>query len=583
MNNTFYTGGQFNRNTFLRVFYTGNVLNVNKVVEYMAYGVKRGIEMFNIPLPKNNETIENLILNFEPSVYQETLQYLYLRRQNPESINETVLTFVDFQIERIVNALKNTFVKIPDSTRVINIRNKESKPAWFIIKYPKLGTSNNNVKFEEIDIPGMAEPLSDSVTWKLRWEQNITPNILPSAITQTIRGRTNSITQQRVGKYCNSQTFQQQNPWCGKSRSFKYNEYYNSSTNQSTITKSGKSGLGVTELAKLLFETPPEKKRRRYYLDLKRNGDYGQIFSCRYLIENDPNNYKAIMHPGSRELAERILKNEVDSQKLINLMNKGSFFFMNATFCSFDRPAAKFAQLMRIPLLYEKPVDKKCYFQVVAKHEDIRNLITQSTTKSVSNLTGKDIMNIVNFKYIEEGGALPGPNRYPMWYQLMCIIDTAHDFRGRRLPQTKMTPFQQRTAIKNLMAGLYVSGTTVTQITTQYGTYSMPDLIKVIFDRITDVEEAASDDLVKFSNIYSRSAIPPLGSYFTESFGASFNMQGNETTSNLINRRNGVTTLDDLLARINSCIVLDATSRKLPLNLRKRISFLSAKFIDPGT
>lgn len=547
----------------------------DKITTYIKSGVRNGLQNFRQRVQLSDE----IISSFENYIINETLEELKTFK------NGNTLTYINYQIERIINAIKNAFVDIPGSSplRVINKTKTESKPPWFIIKYPKTGIVSGII-FEEIDIPGMAEPLSDSVTWKLRWEKDISMDTLPSATTQTVKQRTNSITQQRVGKYCNRQTFKNQNPWCERKKTFKYNETYNPSTNQSVITKSGKSGLGVLELSKLLFSISDKKKRRRYYLDLKRNGDYGQIFSCRYLMEDDPMYFKAIMHPGSRKLAEFLLKDDGSINDLRNLMNNGSFFFMNATFCSFDRPAAKLAQLMRIPLLYEKPLDKRCYFQVVANYQDIAKLRTQTTTKPlVSSLTGKDIINVINYLYIQEGGKLPEEKVYPMWYQLMCIIDTAHDFRGPRLPKSATNPKGPRTAIKDLMAGLYKTGGIIQTITTPYGTYNIPDLITVIFNKITDIEEAASDDLIRFSRMYSTNPIPPPGQRFPTSCGASFNMEGNETISTLNNPRNGVTTLDDILARINSCIVLDATRRKLPQNLTKRISFLSAKFIDPGT
>ena len=548
---------------------------MNKVAGYIRAGVRNGLQNFRQRVPLSDD----IISSFENYIIEETLEDLKTFK------NGNTLPYINYQIERIVNAIKNSFVEIPGSSplRIINKTKTQSKPPWFIIKYPKTGIVSD-VIFQEIDIPGMAEPLSDSVTWKLRWEKDISMDTLPSATTQTVKQRTNSITQQKVGKYCNSQTFKSQNPWCEKKKTFKYNETYNPSTNQSVIIKSGKSGLGVLELSKLLFSISDQKKRRRYYLDLKRNGDYGQIFSCRYLMEDDPQFYKAIMHPGSRKLGEFLLKGEGSINDLRNIMNNGSFFFMNATFCSFDRPAAKLAQLMRIPVLYEKTLDKRCYFQVVMNYQDIGGLTTQPTTKPlVSSLTGSDIINIVNYLYIQSNGALPRQNYYPMWYQLMCIIDTAHDFRGPRLPKSATNPRGPRTAIKDLMAGLYTSGGTIQTITTPYGRYNIPDLITVIFNKISDIEEAGSNDLVRFSRMYSTAPIPPPGQRFPTSCGASFAMQGNETTSTLNNPRNSVTTLDDLLARINSCIVLDATRRKLPQNLTKRVSFLSAKFIDPGT
>ena len=548
----------------------------NNIFQYMKTNINK--KLVNLKLPLSDTVIDSYIKN----LYTETVQHL----QNTTKTQEQKQAFINYQIKRLVQGIKTTFVSIPNSSRFINKKTIDEKPPWFIIKYPKRGITSD-VIFEEIYIPGMAEPLSNPLTWKLNWIKN-DAYTLPSAISSTTSERNNSVIRQSVGKFCNNQRFFNLNPWCNKTRSFKYTENFNQVKNQSKIIKSGTSGLGVLELSKLLFSTPTIKKRRRYYLDLKRNGDYGQIFSCRYLLEDDSNYFKAILHPGSLKFGEYLLKTQnLDLNSIRNVMKRSSYFFMNATFCSFDRPASKLAQLIRIPLIYEKPSQYKCYFQVVVNYDDIRSLLPRSGPLSsyrVYSLTGRQIMDIVNYKYIEEKGVLPGPNVYPMWYQLLCIIDTAHDFRGPRLPTNARNPKGPRTAIKNLMSGLYVSGINVTSITTPYGTYTMPDLIKVIFDRISDIEEAASEDIIKFSSIASNQPVPQPGTKFTSSFGASFATEKGKNRSYLNgSSRNGVATIDDLLARINSCIVLDAIRRELPKDLTKRIAFLSAKFIDPGT
>jgi hypothetical protein len=171
----------------------------------------------------------------------------------------------------------------------------------------------------------------------------------------------------------------------------------------------------------------------------------------------------------------------------------------------------------------------------------------------------------------------------------MCVIDTAHDFVIDRLgggSGAKTIVIN----VKDLLKGLYTNNNI--EVPSPYGrTFPMTDLIETIFSTqfgklvIKNIEVAASNDIEIFVNAVSAGTIPALGQKFTTSFGASLTAgAANNTLNQPYTNINGTRiTLDGLLARFNSCIVLDSTQRKLPPQVLKRISLLAAKYTDPGS
>ena len=517
------------------------------------------------------------------------------------SFNNNPDTYIRSLFETLAKNIQKRFFVAGARTYNKNMYKNAQKHPWFIIKYPKTPPSGPfnmfpQLQFHEIDVPGLAlPPMSDPVSWKIGWNKTFNGTTY-GYLRMNKNQKNNSVLQELVGKFCNSDSFASANPWCSKKATFKYSQNNTGIQNQKKITKSGLSGLGVTELARLLKLSPTGGKRRRYYLDIKRTGDYGQIFSCRYLYDDaaDPGYYKAILNPGNAYFAKQYLTKpmtEENLQALTTLEQNGSFYFMYATFCTQDRPAAKFAMLMRIPFIFEKPKNKKFYFGILNDPNDLRVLgYTRNIPTDINKLTGRHIMDIVNHNYLLDSGQIPSKGVYPVWYQLMCIIDTAHDFVIDRLgggSGARTIVFN----VKDLLKGLYTNDDFI--VPNPYGlSLQITKLIEVIFSAprgtplIKNIEVAASDDIEKFVlRVSNTGTIPAPGQKFTTSFGASLTAgAANNTLNQPYTNNNGTPiTLNGLLARFNSCIVLDSTQRKLPPQVLKRISLLAAKYTDPGS
>lgn len=577
-------------------------LNVEEMKNFMnkmyPQVVPQNLRNVNGSTNMKNALIRRTILSLQSRTRGSKNQFINLRNNPTQYVTDLFQT--------LAKNMKKRFFVAGTNRRTVCNKNKVEKAQkhpWFIIKYPKTPTSGpfymfpQQLQFHEIDVPGLASPLSepDPVSWKIGW--NRTDNGTTYGYLRINRNtNNNSVLQELVGKFCNSETFKSkpQHAWCQRSATLKYSENNTGRGYQTQITKSGLSGLGVSALARRLKLSPTGGKRRRYYLDIKRTGDYGQIFSCKYLYDDsaDPDYYKAILNPGNEFFANQYLTKpltEENLQALTNLEQNGSFYFMYATFCTQDRPAAKFAMLMRIPFIFEKPSDNKLYFGILNNHTDLRVLgYTPGPTDIINftDLTGRHIMDIVNYNYIEiDGGRIPAKGVYPVWYQLMCIIDTAHDFTLKRVGSWTIV-----NNIIRLIRGLYDNNNIDVPTPYRYA-IKIQTLIDYIFSgSIGDIETEASNDISKFVLAASRiSTIPDIGEKFQASFGVY--LPSGAATNNLnknvkLKNKNGTPitiTLDGLLARFNSCIVLDSTQKKLPPVLTKRISLLAAKYTDPGS
>ena len=499
--------------------------------------------------------------------------------------------FMNSQVNLFLSGIRKSIFASGGKLYRKNRSQNAQKHAWFVIT---VNIATGGVTFEEITIPGLATvPLPGSSTaWNTGW--NTSSEYFPHSYMRTNRPNTNSVTRENISKFCDSTTFSSQNPWCRKKSEMKWTEVVSPLNNTITrIVKSGMSGIGVGQLTKLINSTDPRLKRRRYYLDIKRNGDYGEIFSCSYIVNSSvtqPGVYRAIMNPGSVQIANNYLRkptlfdpqtgtplNTQKLEQLRDLEQNGTFFYMNACFWTFDRPAAKLAQLMKIPFVFESEKVKRNLYGWL--RNDLSDIVINSSQPTVTKsvivdsrtipiYTGPDVVNILNYNYTLDP-TLPSRGNYPIWFQILSIIDTAHDFG--KAGRTYSDPRKSRAfalKIRFLMVGLYASNPLSVPLPWN-DTISMADLIQTIFEQIPNIEDAISDDINAFVTNAKQSGTSADGDRF--SIGTINSMFNNRQSS-----------LKMKLESINACIVYDSSKRRVSGNLVDRISLLSSKFADPN-
>jgi hypothetical protein len=222
-----------------------------------------------------------------------------------------------------------------------------------------------------------------------------------------------------------------------------------------TVVKYGGSGISVAGLSKLISTagtitqngtTYSKGKLRAQYLELKRNGDYMQIFTCK-MVNIVPN--LRIIKPGSESIGRDLLNGkQVAYSNLKKLLSAGDFSFKKCCFWTLDRPAAFFAFLSGVPIVYTVAAGQKIYYIEENKVQSVNwaNELTKGTgpaTKILSSLISE----------YKKGNHIN--NIRPLWYLMMCIIDTAHDFVD---PKRAAPIFQQMEAIKNVLKSLMPPG-----------------------------------------------------------------------------------------------------------------------------
>lgn len=501
--------------------------------------------------------------------------------------------------ELFLNSQANIFKAKYNSSFYTNSINKRKKPKtksqeekypWYLVKLTNNNRGGVDIELKPIMIPGFALPLSNygankvsDIIWRVNW--NISNmNIFPMSTTGTTKNTNNSVKVQSVGRFCQGPS---PASFCSrKSNNLRWSEVFPNVTrpNKTELTKNGVRGISVHSLTSLLSRSAPSLKRRRYYLDIKRSGDWGELFGVK-TINDDPQ--VAIVNPGNLQFSQEFGLNQWSDEKqelYNNLRRRGVLFFMNACFWSGDRPACKCAQLLRIPLVYQSPkVRQNGYIKLtnysllpyspVVPVSGPRGVISINN-ESIQLYTAQSVLSILHYNYIfADSGTLPteispGTFSYPKWFQIMAMIDTAHDFgHGNRTYKQGSKARQFALTVRFLMVGLYTGPTRDVDIPTPPGspskTIKMSHLIHSIFSFISDIEDAIGADL--------RDYMIRTGHVFSIS----------SQTSTFTTPYENYKSLEELLSSNNSCIVYDQGAGVTP-DLLHRMSLLSAKYSNSG-
>lgn len=537
-------------------------------------------------ISNKEEFINSLITNLTSNL--GTRRYTKLR----ENFRNNTESFLNSQANIFKSRYNSSFYTNGiTATKRKKTRSSEEKYPWYLVKLNNDGRGGVNMTLEPILIPGFALPLGNSGTnkvsdliWRVNWNM-ANMNIFPKSTTRT-KNTNNSVSVQSVGRFCQGPS---PPSFCSRrTDNLRWSEIFPNLTapNKTIINKNGVRGISVHSLTSLLSRSSPTLKRRRYYLDIKRAGDWGEIFGVK-TINDDPQ--VSILNPGNLQFSQEFGLNQWSDEKqelYNNLRSRGVLFFMNACFWSGDRPACKCAQLLRIPLVYQSSnLRQNGYikltnysllpYSTIVPVSGPRGVISINN-ESIQLYTAQSVLSILHYNYIYEQGALPretspgsGMFSYPKWFQIMAMIDTAHDFgHGSRTYKQPAKARQFALTVRFLMVGLY-TGVRDIDIPAPVPrgsppvTIKMSHLIHSIFSFIPAIEDEIGKDL--------RNYMSTSGHVF--SIGAK-----NSTFSTPYN---GYTSLEQLLASTNSCIVYDQGAG-VTQDLLHRMSLLSAKYSNSG-
>lgn len=406
------------------------------------------------------------------------------------------------------------------SSRIARSRgNKQAlKYPWFVVDL-----SGGRVTFRPLHVPGIAAP--GGLWWQIGWRRapgnsNGTHNTsypFPTAYMKANNSRltSNYIKYQNVGAFCNQGI---NSTLCGPQN---YKQIAEPGTNVFGVRKNGSGSLSVKQIAQMIKLTPTVAARRRYFLDFKRNGDWGQIFTCYYLNKERE---LGILKPGSWKIARDLFDDKFDI--LNDLMNNFNFLYTNCTFWSADRLACFLAWILGVPVVYQKNSATLYYGE---------RRITDNLPTDINNAVLKTLI-IDNFNRDKGINYINRENRPtpPPWLVYLAVLDSAHDF-GKKAKRTSVgiDPYRFKSIIM--------------------------DLIKS-FNR-TDLTFAGNVDNL-FRNISSHE--DSVGLYMMNKM-----------------KVYSVNTIQNTLIDNNSCIVFDYGN--IPHVLKPFMALLSAKYTDPAT
>ena len=408
-------------------------------------------------------------------------------------------------------------------------------------------------------VPGYSSPKG----WSIDWVRNVPLQAFPlSKIEEVFNSATSSnakVRSQTVGKVCSADyrvlnsrcgTPSSTGSWAGKNVRNRYAYIYEQPARSYNTYKNGISGLSVDQLAKIIIRigktnASNRPKARADFLELKRNGDYGEVFTI-YTLNSNNNNF--IMKPGDIRLAQTIVDNRGNIPPGFDNYEDNNFYYTNGCFWSTDRPALFLCVLLNVPFIR------------VSGREYHFNL--ESPLDTLMNVYGGNIMNIPAIREFNRADVdivqqiinnrLTQTNFNSPWFLKMCVIDTAHDF-GNDSARSKMaTSRQQRTMLKDIMIGMGI----------RRGANVPSGSWKNFVDSVWSAK--------RIENIMG-TIVNAISTQTTKSEQESLQSSGSNSKNIL-----------QILDTKDMCIVWDSGSSP-PGELIKRTALAAAKFLDPAS
>jgi hypothetical protein len=346
------------------------------------------------------------------------------------------------------------------------------------IRYPwiMLEISNGEPVVKSVHVPGY----SSAKGWEINWVKNVPFMAFPLSKIQevfnaAITSSNNRVKSQTVGKVCKAgydvlksrcgdPEVSIAGTWNRRNVRNKYATIYNSSTKSYNTYKNGISGLSVDQLAKIIIRigktnAKNRAKARADFLELKRNGDYGEVFT---VYDLNLNLEKCIMKPGDIKLAQEILDNGGNIPDSLNSVSDKNFYYTRGCFWSTDRPALFLCILLNVPFV--RVIGRTYHFNLTNPFSKLKEILgynrsrrplneafpyNATTDGTVSKPNYEAACDILDNIIADRGVGQPNYNN--MWFLKMCVIDTAHDF-GNDSARAKMAASrQQRFMMRDIM------------------------------------------------------------------------------------------------------------------------------------
>lgn len=461
-----------------------------------------------------------------------------------EDIKGAILTFKDKLETRHSDRNPMSFLKIftayrrtkknPTPTAGRNTEFVKRDP-WFIL-------DTSTFTLVQVIMPGLS-----STGWVIDWINQI--NAFPTAKVERNNlasiipaGRFKSQTVGNVCKLTNLQGRPECNNTSGilKSRGQHESKYIKIATPNGgfEIYKVGSAGMGVSRLSALIRGARNNTAQQADLFEIKRNGDYGEVFTVYRLNKEPP---YVLLKPGDEQIAEQIA-GFGRSATLNAALTNNSFFYEKACFWSTDRPALFLCLLLEQP--YVRVVNRNLYANLTGVTNAQLLAYVTGLASTTANLI---IQEIVNDKMAGNEA----------WFKKMCIIDTAHDFGGVRAGE----PRTQEKHKESLKAYLYNTGQTYLNSTNGRTRYPLSSFV----DRVWPSENIE----IAFRNILDHFADPAR------------RVMGMDATIGQTNNQDTIRYIEPILQSKNMCIVWDSGS--VPKGgLKNYIALAAAKYLDPA-
>lgn len=431
-------------------------------------------------------------------------------------------SYINYVAKTIDKSINNNSQYIYKRTEMKSMKTLEKlKYPWYIARVIKNDDGTRTIRRELISFPVVSKKGDDDRAMiTINWAKD-NANVYPLSKVN-INSNGVKIKSQQIGKFCTPGRNEQ---WCQKKQVDRYN--LKPSEQNWMIMKNGSSGIGVPQISKEVKKQSLSTLRKSFF-DLKRSGDYGQIITCKKVNDDDS---LYILNPGSEELGKKFLYNEWTSEEkrnyLENIKKSRRYAYKKCCFWSFDRLACLLALLMRVPFVYQKG---KTYF------------FSDGSTNVTQKNVNEKALSFVLKKYGENRVFNYNSSKPPIWYLLLSIIDTAHDFgHGDRIKKGGGSSYQFKHMVMDSLRPL-IEKESLEFIDINEN----KSFIDSVFSRIKNIEEAVSIYLIQ-------------------------NSKEIDINDNLFLTK---------LESDDMCIVFDAGN--LPKKFRHLSALLSAKYADPG-
>ena len=437
---------------------------------------------------------------------------------------------------------------------------------WILLEF----NSSGEPIVRSVFVPGY----SSAKGWEIDWVGNVPLEAFPLSRIQEVFNSAitsnNKVRSQTVGKVCKLGYPPLQSrcgtpggssgSWSGRNIRNRFAYIYDPSAQSYNTYKNGISGLSVDQLAKIIIRigktnSTNRAKARADFLELKRNGDYGEVFT---IFELNSNLGRFIMKPGDISLAQIIINNGGNIPPEFDNFVSANFYYTKGCFWSTDRPALFLCILLNIPFV--RTIGRTYYFNLGKPFNDLLTLLNGRFLKDAIRYEAGEDTGITKENYEAACDILDAiitnrvkqPDFNSMWFIKMCVIDTAHDF-GNDSARAKMAASrQQRIMMKDIMIGMGIrrgannpSGSWKSFVDSVWSAKDVEFVMGKIINSIS--QQTSSADQVRYQS------------------------------SNTRNRLNILSILDSK----DMCIIWDSGSSP-PGELINRTALAAAKFLDPA-